>query len=124
MIPKRINHKGNCSHPQTPYARRKCRAATIAALAAAAPTYQAGDEVDIDGTVIVLGSRRGNWGIRWTWIISGIEVGGTSYKDSPEAAIADARAKITGPRCACGEPIEMTASTRKTCAYCYDRYAA
>ena len=32
MIAKRIRHKGICEHPQTPYARRKCRAAIIAAL--------------------------------------------------------------------------------------------
>lgn len=31
MIPKRIKHKGICEHPQTPYARRKCRKALIAA---------------------------------------------------------------------------------------------
>lgn len=31
MIAKRIQHKGICDHAQTPYARRKCRAAKIAA---------------------------------------------------------------------------------------------
>lgn len=30
MIAKRIDHKGQCDHPQTPYARRKCRAAKFA----------------------------------------------------------------------------------------------
>lgn len=31
MIAKRIQHKGICDHAQTPYARRKCRAAKLAA---------------------------------------------------------------------------------------------
>lgn len=127
-VPKRITHKGICQHPQTPYARRKCRAAKLAAAviaqATATPTYQAGDEIDIDGVTIVLGSRRGSYGVRWCWVIPGIDVGSAGYKATAEDAIADARAKIAGPRCGCGEPVEMTASTRKTCGRCYDRYAA
>lgn len=31
MIAKRIPHKAQCDHAQTPYARRKCRAAKLAA---------------------------------------------------------------------------------------------
>lgn len=31
MIAKRIAHKTECDHAQTPYARRKCRAAKLAA---------------------------------------------------------------------------------------------
>jgi hypothetical protein len=34
MIAKRIPHKTECGHAQTPYARRKCRAAKLAAIAA------------------------------------------------------------------------------------------
>jgi hypothetical protein len=35
MIAKRIRHLGICDHAQTPYQRRKCRAAKLAAAEAA-----------------------------------------------------------------------------------------
>jgi hypothetical protein len=40
MVPRRIRHLGVCTHPQTPYARRKCRAAKIAAAAKATPAIR------------------------------------------------------------------------------------
>lgn len=40
MIPTRIRHKGICAHPQTPYARRTCRAAALAAAKRAAAVEQ------------------------------------------------------------------------------------
>lgn len=132
MIPKRIRHKGNCQHPQTPYARRKCRAAKIAAILAEAekeatmqpqPSYQAGDEIDINGTTIVICRRKGNTGIRWTWYAPEIDTTGVAYHTTPEAAVDDARRALVD-RCACGAVAEMTASTGRACAACYDRHAA
>lgn len=38
MIAKRIQHKGICQHAQTPYQRRKCRAAKLAAARIAEET--------------------------------------------------------------------------------------
>lgn len=127
MIPTRIRHLGVCEHAQTPYARRKCRAAKIAAIVveqAAKPAYRAGDELDIDGTLIILGSRRGNTGIRWSWYAPAIEADGEAYYPTPEEAVADARRSLGSERCSCGAVATMHSSTRRTCAACYDRYAA
>ncbi len=124
MIAKRIRHKGICDHAQTPYARRKCRAAKLAAVKAAeeakmeTPNYQAGDEIDINGTVIILGKRKGNTGVRWTWIAPALDVTGMAYYTTPEAAIEDASRKLAAERCACGAVAEMTGSTRRVCANC------
>lgn len=131
MIAKRIRHLGVCDHAQTPYARRKCRAAKLAAAIAAQedkpmekPEYKAGDEVDINGTTIIISTWRGNHGIKWRWYAPEIDVAGMSHKRTPEEAIADARATLGGPRCRCGAVAEMTASTGAACARHYDRYAA
>lgn len=43
-IPKRIRHKGVCDHPQTPYARRRCRAHKIREAAERAAAEQAAAE--------------------------------------------------------------------------------
>lgn len=40
MIAKRINHKGECDHAQTPAARRKCRATKLATQNAEEATMQ------------------------------------------------------------------------------------
>lgn len=84
--------------------------------------YQAGDEIDIDGTVIILTNRKGNNGIRWTWLAPDLDVTGMRYRPTPEDAIADAREKLA-TRCPCGAVAEMTSSTGRTCVPCYDRYA-
>lgn len=89
----------------------------------ASTTYQVGDEIDIDGTAIILSSRKSRTGIRWTWIAPATDDAGEAYLDSPEAAIAHARGKLTGPRCRCGRPATMNAATRPTCVDCYDRSA-
>jgi hypothetical protein len=92
-------------------------------MAVNAPTtYQPGDEIDINGTTITLCRRKGSTGVRWTWMIPAIDVTGEAYQTSPEAAIEHAR-KTFDDLCACGDPATMTASTRRTCANCYDRHA-
>jgi hypothetical protein len=51
MIAKRIPHKTECDHAQTPYARRKCRAAKLAAIAVEESAMQQKPEIPtvIDG---------------------------------------------------------------------------
>lgn len=51
MIAKRIRHKGICEHAQTPYARRKCRAAKIAAASKETAMIQ----------TVTIENRRRNW---------------------------------------------------------------
>lgn len=82
-------------------------------------TYQAGDEIDIDGVTIALGRRKGSTGIRWTWFVPGDDIAGAQYLPTPEEAIEDARRKLAPEnRCACGAPAEMTLSTRRVCTNC------
>lgn len=50
MIAKRIPHKTECDHAQTPYARRKCRAAKLAATRAA-------EEITMRYTVQMINGR-------------------------------------------------------------------
>lgn len=83
-------------------------------------SYQAGDEIDINGTVIVLGRRKGNTGIRWTWHAPELDTAGVVYHTTPESAVDHARRTLGADRCACGAVAEMTTSTRRTCAACAD----
>lgn len=124
-VPSHIRHLGICAHAQTPYARRACRRAALAAAQTiAAPAYRAGDEIVIEGVTIALGSRLGSRGVRWNWVIPMSDEGSEGYYPTPEAAIDHARRALAGPRCSCGAPATMHASTRRTCPGCYDRYAA
>jgi hypothetical protein len=85
-------------------------------------TYQAGDEIDINGTTIVLCRRKGNTGIRWSWMAPALDSGSEAYQTTPEAAIENARQALA-TRCACGAVATMTAATVRTCGNCYDRHA-
>lgn len=85
-------------------------------------TYQAGDEIYIDGTVIILCRRKGSAGIRWSWMAPALDSGSEAYQTTPEAAIENARQNL-GARCACGQLATMTAATVRTCINCYDRHA-
>lgn len=87
-------------------------------------TYQAGDEIDINSTPIVLSRRKGSTGIRWTWYAPTLNTLGEVYHTTPEAAVDHARHTLGADRCACGAITTMTASTRKTCVDCYDRHVA
>lgn len=128
----RMRHLGICTHPQTPYARRVCRKAAIAAAAQAAtvtvitPTYTGGEEIDINGTTIVLIARRrfSRPGIGWSWCTQDRGIFGESTRATAEDAIDHARRVLGAPRCGCGAPATMNASTGKTCINCYDDYAA
>lgn len=126
MTYPRITHKGHCDHAQSPYARRVCRKAAIAA--AAAPTYAAGDRIviaDYDIILTHMPSFSGRRPARWSWVFDLAEIPSVGRKcDTAAEAIADATAKITGPRCRCGEIATMNASTGPACDNCYDRYAA
>lgn len=82
--------------------------------------YQAGDEIDINGTTIILSRRKGNSGIRWTWYAPELDTAGVVYHTTPEAAVDHAHRTLGAPRCACGAVAEMTTSTRRTCADCAD----
>jgi hypothetical protein len=84
-------------------------------------THQAGDEIDLDGTLIILGSRKSKTGIRWTWMAPALDTVGEACHATPEAAIDHAR-RALGTRCACGAVATMTAATVRTCADCYDRH--
>jgi hypothetical protein len=88
-------------------------------------THQAGDEIDLGGGIeIILASRKGNNGIRWTWYAPDLDVTGMAYKATPEQAIEDARRKLApNSRCQCGAVAEMNASTGPACTNCYDRLA-
>lgn len=125
-IPARIRHLGVCGHAQTRNARRICRKAQLAA--AATPTYTAGDTVVIAGEPVVLthqGSFSGRRPARWGWYLDRPEpVYGARTFDTAAEAVADATAKISGPRCRCGDIATMTASLGPTCDNHYDRYAA
>lgn len=68
-------------------------------------THQSGNRVDIDGTVITLTSRKSRTGIRWSWIIERIDVGGEASYPTPEEAIASARKALASPPCRHGDPI-------------------
>lgn len=120
MVPARIPHKTQCGHPQTPYARRKCRkaqialAAQLAARAAVERAYQPGDEVDIDGTTVTLSRRHGRTGVRWSWWAPELDVAGEAYWPTPAEAIAHARRALAS-RCWCGQLATVTGSTRRTC---------
>jgi hypothetical protein len=81
-------------------------------------TYQAGDEIDINGTVITLGRRKGTTGIRWTWIASDLDVTGTAYYSTPEDAIDNARRALGAERCTCGSVAEMNFGTQPVCGNC------
>ncbi|GGM27349.1 hypothetical protein GCM10011608_10130 [Micromonospora sonchi] len=122
MIAKRIPHKAQCDHAQTPYARRKCRATKLAAAQEATmqttPTHQPGDEIDIDGITVVLARRKGNNGYRWTWYAPQLEEGGELYKATPEEAIDYARRALAGPTCACGNIATSIGSTERVCTAC------
>lgn len=87
-------------------------------------TYQAGDEIDINGITIIISRRKGSAGIRWNWYAPEIDTAGEVYHTTPEAAVDHARRTLGAERCACGAVATMTASTRRTCTNCYDRYAA
>jgi len=80
-------------------------------------THKAGDEIDLNGTLIILGSRKGNTGIRWTWYAPETDEAGVIYHPTPEAAILEATRSL-GKRCACGAVAEMVSSTRPVCANC------
>jgi hypothetical protein len=89
-------------------------------------TYQAGDEIDINGTTIILASQKSfsGKGIRWTWDAPDLGASGVAYKRTAEEAITDARNKLAPTsRCRCGAAAEMTASTGPACANCYDDLA-
>jgi hypothetical protein len=81
-------------------------------------TYQAGDEIDINGTTIILGRRKGNTGIRWNWVAPDLDVAGMTYRTTPEDAIEDARRTLAAPRCRCGAVAEMNFATEPVCANC------
>ena len=81
--------------------------------------YQPGDEIDINGTAIVLSRRKGNTGIRWTWYAPELDTAGMAYHTTPEAAVDHARRTLAAERCACGAVAEMNGSTRRTCAACH-----
>lgn len=66
-------------------------------------TYQAGDQIDIGDATITLGCRKGNTGIRWTWIVPSTDLSGEAYWPTPEAAIADAHKTMNTPECRHGE---------------------
>lgn len=122
MIPTRIRHKGFCEHAQTPYARRKCRAALIARItreqqevAVQQPQqYQPGDKVEVGDDTIILARRKGSAGVRWSWILTHSEEGGTAYYPTPQEAIESARRSL-GDLCWCGKPAEVNTGTRRTC---------
>jgi len=78
-------------------------------------TYQAGDEIDINGTTVTLAARKGRNGIRWTWVIRTIDLGGESYLATPEEAIADAARTLNAPECRHGEPVVLF------CVKCHDQ---
>lgn len=80
-------------------------------------THQAGDEIDINGTTIILGTRRGRTGIRWNWYAPETDEAGVIYHPTPEAAIDEAHRSLA-KRCACGAVAEMVSSTRPVCANC------
>ncbi len=88
--------------------------------------HQSGDQIDINGTTVILTARksfRGGSAIRWGWDIPAADYGSEGTYDTAEQAIANAWRILDGPMCACGEPATITASTRRTCINCYDRHA-
>lgn len=85
--------------------------------------YQPGDEIDVNGTTIMITTWKGCNGVRYGWYAPAAETGGEGYKATPAEAVNDAYTTLGGPRCSCGEPATMNASTRRTCAACYDRHA-
>ena len=78
------------------------------------PTYQAGDEISIaDGVTVILCSRKGRNGIRWSWVIPSTDEGGEGYQATPEEAITNAIKTMNNPECRHGE--------RGWCPTCHDR---
>ena len=77
-------------------------------------TYQAGDEIVVGDATITLCSRKGNSGIRWTWLDRDADVMGEGYKATPELAIADAAQTLGAPTCRHGWPATMF------CTRCHD----
>ena len=65
--------------------------------------YQSGDEVDIDGTVITLGARRGNNGVRWTWVDRSTEQTAGLYLATAGEAVTHARKTLGRPACRHGQ---------------------
>ncbi|HWB38355.1 MAG TPA: hypothetical protein VHA75_20245 [Rugosimonospora sp.] len=126
-IPARIKHLGVCAHPQTPAARRACRKAMIAALAATpapAPVeYRGGETFEVNGVEVILCKSGFNRRTRWTWFSEQLQVAGEATQETPEAAIANAH-RALARRCSCGQPATLTASTGPACVACYDRKAA
>lgn len=78
------------------------------------PTYQAGSEVQIGDATIVITSRKGSHGIRYSWFDRAADIGGEGYKATPELAVADATKTLNAPTCRHGWPVT------KFCPSCHD----
>lgn len=77
--------------------------------------YADGDQITIGQDIIALHARKGENGVRWGWYSETAGIGGGSYKDTPELAIANARKVLSGPECRHGTP------AGQFCPRCHDR---
>lgn len=66
-------------------------------------SYRAGDAIEINGTTVVLVTRKGAAGIRWNWAARAVDVMGEAYQATAEDAVEDARLTLATGECKHGE---------------------
>jgi len=104
MIAKRINHKGNCGHAQTAYARRVCRKAMIAALATTTEettveyTHGHIETVGNHEIMLIAKTNRRTGNVRWSYVIDEhVDSIPDTTKATAEEALDMARTALVGP---------------------------